>query len=141
MTRRALWGWSPPAPAAVTPWQRRVDRFLTSGWTAVYFIGVIVLLNLAPHLATRWDLGLVAVASLAGGTWCAHNFWRCRQVHCVVTAAGWLGTGLLAGVEAAMGRSLISGGEQTVLLAVLAAAIAFELLWWRVRGTNAIRRR
>ena len=124
----------------MTPWQRRVDRLLTSGWTAVYFVGIVALLNVAPHLATRWDLSLVALAGLAGGARCAHNFWRCRQAHCLVTALGWLGTGLLAGVEAVIGRSLIGGDEQAIMLAVLAAGIAFEIVWWQFRGTNAIRR-
>lgn len=140
MAPRALWGWSPPASVADTPRKRRVDGFLSSGWTAVYFIGIVALLNLAPHLATRWDLGLVALASLAGGAWCAHNFWRCRQAHCLITAAGWLALTLLAGVETAVGHSLIGGHEQTVLLAVLAAAVVFEVVWWRARGTHALPR-
>jgi hypothetical protein len=136
----ALWGWSPPDRPADTRLKRRADRLLPrSGVPAVVcFAAVVGLLVLAPHLPIRADLAADGLAALAGGAWCGLNFWRCRHAHCAVTSAGWLALSVLAFTEAALGHSLISGYEQPVFLAVLAAALAFETAWRRVRGTNAI---
>jgi hypothetical protein len=119
-----------------------VDRILPStGFPALaYFAAVIVLLNVAPHLPTRGELTLVGVAALAGGSWCAANFWRCRHAHCLITSTGWLALSGLAFVEAIPGHSVIGGNEQTVFLAILAAGIAFEVVWRAARGTNAVTR-
>jgi len=136
----ALWGWSPPRLPADTPAKQVVDRVLPStGFPALaYFAAVVVLLNLAPHLPTRGELALDGLAALAGGGWCAANFWRCRHAHCLITGTGWLALSGFAFVEAIMGRSVIGGNEQIVFLAVLAAGIAFEVAWRIARGTNAV---
>jgi hypothetical protein len=47
---------------------------------------------------------------------------------------------VLAFTEAGLGRSLIGGDEQLVFLAVLAAAVAFEVAWRCARGTSAVTR-
>jgi len=77
---------------------------------------------------------------VAAGGWCGLNFWRCRQAHCMVNAAGWLGLSLVAFAEAGLGRSLIHGDEQLVFLGVLVAALGFEGLWYLAKGTNVISR-
>jgi hypothetical protein len=82
-------------------------------------------------------LGVDGLAFLAGGSWCALNFWRCRHAHCLVTAGGWLGLRALAFAEARVGHSVIAGDEQPVFLAILAAGLLFELAWSRTHGTNA----
>jgi hypothetical protein len=51
---------------------------------------------------------------------------------------GWSPPDLPAG--AALGHSLISGYEQPVFLAVLAASVLFECGWSTARGTNALGR-
>jgi len=68
------------------------------------------------------------------------NFWRCRHAHCVVSSTGWLVLSVLAFTGAGLGRSLIGGDEQLVFLAVLAAAVAFEVVWRCARGTSAVTR-
>ena len=78
------------------------------------------------------------LAFVAAGGWCGLNFWRCRQAHCMVNAAGWLGLSLVAFAGAALGRSLIYGDEQLVFLGVLLAALGFEGLWYLGKGTNVI---
>ena len=141
-SKRALFGWSPPDLPADTALKRRADRLLPrTGWAAVlYCAAVIGLLNLAPHLPERGNLAVDGLAALAGGAWCALNFWRCRHAHCVVSSTGWLLLSVLAFTEAGLGRSLIGGDEQLVFLAVLAAAVAFEVVWRCARGTGAVTR-
>jgi hypothetical protein len=138
---RALWGWSPPDLVADTPVKRRIDRLLPrSGLPALAcFAAIVGLLTLAPHLPLRAGLAADGLAALAGAAWCAVNFWRCRQAHCAVTSTGWLALSILALAEAGTGHSLISGYEQPVFLAVLAAALAFEVAWRCVCGTGALR--
>jgi hypothetical protein len=137
---RALWGWSPAARPAVTPLQRRVDRMLprTGVSCVLYFLAVVALLGIAPHLPGRADLAADGLAALAAGTWCVLSFWQCRQAHCVVSGAGWLGLALVAFAGAGLGHSVIGGYEQPVFVGVLVAAVAFESVWCAVRGTNAV---
>jgi hypothetical protein len=135
-----LWGWSPPLLVADTSLKRAVDRILPRTGLPVFlfFALVIVLLGLAAHLALRGELALDGLAALAGGGWCSLNFWRCRQAHCLVCGAGWLALSVFAFAEAALGRTLIAGDEQLVLLGILVAALAFEALWTWARRTNAV---
>jgi hypothetical protein len=119
---------------ADTPVKRRVDRLLPRGWPAVaYFAAVIGLLGLAQLLPAPAYLVADAVAFLAGGSWCALNFWRCRQAHCLFTGSGWLLLGLFAAAEAGLGRSLIDGDAQLVFLGVLATGLVFEGFWYLMR--------
>jgi hypothetical protein len=138
--QRSLWGWSPPPLPARTRWQDAVDRWLPrSGAECVLYFAVVAgLLSLAPHLPVRGDLALEASAFLAAGSWCALNFWRCRQVHCLLTGAGWLALGALTLGEVALGHSLAHGYEQLIFLAVLAAGVAFEAAWAFLTRTNAL---
>ena len=137
---RALWGWSPPDLPADTAVKRRADRLLPrTGVAAVLFYAVVIaLLNIAPHLPERADLAVDGLAALLGAAWCGLNFWRCRHAHCIVTSTGWVALGVLAVTGAALGHSLIGGNEQLVFLAVLAAAVVFEVGWRLARGSSAI---
>ncbi|MGH3149309.1 MAG: hypothetical protein ACRDOB_01065 [Streptosporangiaceae bacterium] len=135
-------GWGPPARPADTPAKRAVDRFLPRpGWPAVaYFAVVIGLLGLAQALPAPGYLAVDAVAFLAGGSWCALNFWRCRQAHCLLTGVGWLLLALFAAAEAGLGHSVIHGDEQPLFVAILAVGLAFECLWhWLGRGSAVTR--
>ena len=136
---RALFGWSPQRLPADTTRKGRVDRLLLgTAPTVVVLAAVVGLLNLAPLLPLRGELAVDGLAALLAGGWCSLNFWRCRHAHCLVTAGGWLPLAAFAFVEAGLGRSLIGGYEQPVFIAVLALAIAFEVVWTRSQGTNAI---
>jgi hypothetical protein len=117
-----------------------MDRILprTGRSCAVYFLAVIALLAVAPHLPGRAGLAADGLAALAAGSWCAVNFWRCRQAHCLISGIGWLGLTLLAFAGAGLGHSVIGGYEQLVFLGVLVAALAFEGAWCLARGTNAV---
>lgn len=139
-TSRALCGWSPadlPADNAVTP---AVDRFVPRTGVPViaFYLAVTGMLLVAGVLPVRSALALDGFAFLAGGAWCALNFWRCRHAHCVVTGAGWLGMSLFTLGEAVFGRSIIWGDEQLVFVAVLGIAVVFELIWSASRGTNSL---
>jgi hypothetical protein len=130
---------SPPGLPADTPAKRRVDRLLPRGLSAVvYFAAVTGLLGLAQLLPAPGYLVVDAVAFLAGGTWCALNFWRCRQAHCLLTGSGWLLLALLAAAEAGLGHSLIGGDEQLAFLGILAAGLVFECAWHLAHRTNAV---
>ncbi|MGH3437430.1 MAG: hypothetical protein ACRDRN_13295 [Sciscionella sp.] len=125
------------APTSTEPTQ--ADATVRCGeHGALYFGAAITLLLLAPYLSTRAELAVDGFAALAGGGWCAANFWRCRHAHCVITATGWLTLTVFASVEAALGHSLIGGNEQLVFLAVLLLALAFEGAWYLTHGSNAI---
>jgi hypothetical protein len=128
---RALWGWSPPDLPANTSLRRRADCLLprTGRAALLYCAAVVALLNLAPHLPERANLAVDGLAALAAGAWCGLNFWRCRHAHCVVTSTGWTSLSVLAFTGAALGHSLIGGNERPVSLAVLAAAVVFEIAW------------
>lgn len=139
-SRRALWGWSPPARPAASRLEHRIDRIfpLTGIPCALYLVAVIALLGIAPHLPIRAELAVDGLAALAAGSWCAANFWRCRHAHCVIDAVGWLGLAVLAFVEAGLGHSVIGGYEQAAFAGILVVALAFEGVWRLARGTNAV---
>lgn len=141
-TGGAIGGWSPPDLPADTALKRMVDhiRFRHCWSTAAYIAAIAGLLSLAPHLSIRAGLAADGLAALAAGGQCGLNFWRCRHAHCLVTATGWLPLSVLAFAGAWLGHSVIGGDEQAVFLAVLAAALAFEGLWYLARGTNSITR-
>jgi hypothetical protein len=136
-TRRALFGWSPPDLPADTAGKRRIDLLLR-GPAVLYFALVIALLLVAPELPKRAELLVDGLAALIGSGWCSVNFWRCRHAHCLVTGAGWLGIAAFTGIEAGLGRSVIDGNEQRVLLGILVIGLAFEGVWYLARGTNAL---
>jgi len=121
--------------------KRRIDRVMprTGLPVVVYYALVVSLLIVAPLLPIRAELAVDGLAALAGGGWCAANFWRCRHAHCMITGAGWLALCAFAFIEAAIGRSLIDGNEQPVFLAVIVLALLFEAGWYLWRGTNAVR--
>ena len=124
-------GRAPLLPAG-TAVKRRVDRLLPRwGWPAVaYFAAVAGLFGLAQNLPAPAYLAVDAAAFAAGGIWCALNFWRGRQAHCLLTGSGWLLLALFAAAEAGVGHSLISGDEQLVFLAILAIGLGFEAFWY-----------
>jgi hypothetical protein len=138
--KRALFGWSPPDLPADTVAKRRADRLLPrTGAAALLCYAVVVgLLSLAPHLPERGNLAVDGLAALLGAAWCGLNFWRCRHAHCVVTSTGWAVLSVLAFTGACLGRSLIGGYEQPVFLAVLAAGVLFEAVWYLLRGSNSV---
>ena len=137
---RARRAWSLPVLPADTPAKRRVDHLLPSrGLPAVaYFSAVIGLLGLAQIFPAPAYLVVDAVAFLAAGSWCALNFWRCRQAHCLLTGSGWLLLALLAVAEAGLGHSLIGGDEQLVFLGILAIGLVFEGTWYLMHHTHAV---
>lgn len=137
---RSLCGWSPAALPADTAAKRIVDRFMPrTGLAVVLYFGAIAgLMALAPLLPRRGELILDGLAACAGASWCSLNFWRCRHAHCVVTASGWFAVAAFAGFESIIGRSLIAGDEQLVLVLVLAAGLGFESVWYLLHGTNAV---
>jgi hypothetical protein len=137
---RARRAWSLPVLPADTPAKRRADHLLPAGGlpAVAYFAAVIGLLGLAQIFPAPGYLVVDAIAFLAAGSWCALNFWRCRQAHCLLTGAGWLLLALFAAAEAGLGHSLVGGDEQLVFLGILAAGLVFEGIWYLVHRTNAV---
>jgi hypothetical protein len=130
----------PSALPADTQGKRRVDRLLPHRLlpAVAYFAGVAGLLCLAQALPAPACLAVDAAAFLLGGAWCALNFWRCRQAHCLITGVGWLLLSLFAATEAGVGHSLIGGAERLVFLAILAVGCVFECVWYLVHRSNAV---
>src|SRR5215471_11667219 len=132
-------GRAPLLPADIAV-KHRVDRFLPRwGWPAVaYFAVVAGLFGLAQNLPAPAYLAVDATAFAAGGVWCALNFWRCRQAHCLLTGSGWLLLALFAAAEAGVGHSLIGGDEQLAFLGILAIGFIFEGAWYLIHRDNAV---
>jgi hypothetical protein len=139
-TPPSLWGWSPPPLPTESAMARRVDRFLPrTGLPCLFFLlAVVALLNLAPHLPARGQLGVEGIAFAAAGGWCALNFWRCRQAHCLISGFGWLALSVLTFIETGIGHSVIGGNEEPAFLGVLAIALVFEGAWYLAHRTNAV---
>lgn len=139
-SRRALCGWSPADLPADTAWKRRVDRYVprTGVGVALYFLAIVVALNVSGLLPRRPELVVVGLSAAAAGVWCAINFWRCRHAHCIVGGVAWPALAAFCFVEAGLGRTLVGGDEGLVFVAILVAAIALEAVWVCGRGTNAI---
>jgi hypothetical protein len=93
----------------------------------------------APFLPKRGELALDGLAALAAGGWCSANFWRSRHAHCLVSGVGWLGLSVFAFSEAVLGYSVIHGDEQLVFVGILVLGLGFEVGWYQLRGTNAVR--
>lgn len=134
----------PVALPATTRWHRGADRLLravyalgTVGLVAVVLAGFLVA-ALLPESVGIW---LAGILYLAVGGYCSLNFWRCREAHCIVTGIGFTVLGLAVLAAAVGARTVVFEHEGSVLLGVLAAAIAFEAAWrWR-HGSNVVRRR
>jgi hypothetical protein len=133
-TARFLFGRAARFPADTpvgTPVKRLTGRLMPRrGWPAAgFFAAVAGLLGLAQILAAPAFLVVDAAAFLAAGSWCAVNFWRCRQAHCLVTGPGWLLLAAFTLTEAGLGHSLIGGDEQLVFLSILGVGVILECLW------------
>ncbi|MGH3412541.1 MAG: hypothetical protein ACRDPH_05615 [Marmoricola sp.] len=130
----------PPVLPADTPAKRLADRLLPrSGWPEVaYFAVVVALLGRAGQLPARPGLVVTGLACLAGGAWCAVNFWRCRHAHCLITGAGWLALGVTALTGAGLGHSLLHGADRPAFLGVLAVGVLFEAATYLTRGSYTL---
>lgn len=119
--------------------KRFADRILPRGlWMCLFFAAVAVAVFGAPHLPARPGLALEATATLAAGSYCLLNFWRCREAHCILSGSGWSALALFEFVELGLGRSLIDRAEGLVFLVILAVAYGFEA-WWRAsHGTKVL---
>jgi len=130
----------PPALPATLPWQAAADRFLDA--TRPQLVPVLLCLGFLAALASNLlpmpggMLPLAAFFLLAGG-WCTLNFVRSREAHCVLDGLGWDALGIVALVAVPVGadwRSPLWVG----FFAILAGAVAFEVVWAKVRGSTAI---
>jgi hypothetical protein len=88
----------------------------------------------------RAGLAIASVYVTVIGVYCALNFRRCRETHCVVTGPGFLLAAALGFAAALVPGSALSwfrtGTEAAVFLAVLAAGYALE---WAVAARTGHR--
>lgn len=131
-----------PARPAHNRLERILDRYVAL--TAPFLRGCIVFFVVGAVEAASFRLGSTAglvlmVAYLTlHSTYCLSNFFRCREVHCIVTGSGWLMLAVIAGSGALAGQDL----RKTVwdaFLAVAIAGFALEFVWTAVRGSAALR--
>lgn len=84
------------ARGPVTGYLRRVEP-VVRGWVGV--VSTVVVFGagsaLSSGIGERVGLLVVSAWVLLFGTYCALNFWHCRETHCVVTGAGWTPLSLL----------------------------------------------
>ena len=130
---------APDPMAADTRAKRIANRVLPTGRSQwVFFAAVAIAIAAAPSLSREPGLWLDLVATVAASAWCLVNFWRCREVHCIVTGTGWAALAVLIAIELAVGRSFVLGSEGLVFLAILVVGIGFEALWRLRHRTNAL---
>jgi hypothetical protein len=133
-------------PAALDPtrrWHGAADRFLIA--SRVWLIPAAVVLGVAAgqvanQLPSRYAMLPAVVYFVMLGGWCSLNFARCREAHCLIT-----GGGFDALAVAALVAVIIDGHWYNLLslmiLPVLIAGFAFEVVWTSRHGENAVRPR
>jgi hypothetical protein len=133
-------------PAALAPtrrWHGAADRFPIA--SRVWLIPAAVALGVgagqvASQLPSRYAMLPAVVYFLIFGGRCSLNFARCREAHCLIT-----GVGFDALAVAALVAVSIDGHWYNLLslmiLPVLIAGFAFEVVWTSRRGENAVRSR
>jgi hypothetical protein len=133
-------------PAALEPtrrWHSAADRFLIA--SRVWLVPVAVALGVAAgqvanQLPSRYAMLPAVVYFLILGGWCTLNFARCREAHCLITGAGFDALAVAAFVAV-----IIDGHWYNLLslmiLPVLIAGFAFEVVWTSRHGENAVRSR
>jgi hypothetical protein len=93
--------------------------------------------QVANQLPSRYAMLPAVVYFLILGGWC---FARCREAHCLITGAGFDALAV-----AALVAVIIDGHWYNLLslliLPVLIAGFAFEVVWTRRHGENAVRSR
>lgn len=133
-------------PVALEPtrrWHAGADRFLLA--TRRWLVPVAVVLGvgagqLADQLPSRYAMLPAVAYFLALGGWCSLNFARCREAHCLITGAGFDALAVAAVVAVGVDGhwyDLLS----LMLLPVLFAGFAFEVVWTSRHGENAVRSR
>lgn len=131
-------------PAALMPtrrWHAAADRFLIA--SRAWLIPAVLLLGigagqLADQLPSRYAMLPAAVYCLLLGGWCSLNFARCREAHCLITGAGFDALAIAALVAVGIDAhwyNLLS----LLILPLLIAGVAFEVVWTRRHGENAVR--
>jgi hypothetical protein len=135
-----------PRPAALEPtrrWHGDADRFLIA--SRAWLIPAAVALGVAAgqianQLPSRYAMLPAVVYFSTLGGWCSLNFARCREAHCLIT-----GVGFDALAVAALVAVIIDGHWYNLLslmiLPVLIAGFAFEVVWTNRHGENAVRSR
>lgn len=142
-SRCSLFGARPAALEPTRRWHGAADHFLIA--SRAWLIPAAVALGVAAgqianQLPGRYAMLPAFVYFLALGGWCTLNFARCREAHCLITGAG-----LDALAVAALVAVIIDGHWYNLLslmiLPVLIAGFAFEVLWTSRHGENAVRSR
>ena len=131
-----------PTPPPTNARQRLADRYRDlTGPVFRMPLGVLVAIGVAVaagRLPVRAGMALDALFLITIGIYCAANFWRCREAHCVVTGTGWTATGLAA-IVAAVGGYAWNDLLWISFLAVWVVGVAFEFTVRRRTGSNALR--
>lgn len=130
-----------PTPPPTTVGQRLADRYRDlAGPVFRMPIGVLVAIGVAVAagwLPVRAGMALDALFLLAIGVYCAANFWRCREAHCVITGTGWTAAGLAA-MLAAVGGYAWNDALWIWFLIVWVVGLTFEFAVRRRTGSNVL---
>jgi hypothetical protein len=130
----------PPSRAQTRDWHRAADRFLILSRSAVVpvFAALAFLASFAGNQLSGRAAGLPMVAYfLAVGSWCAVNFARCREAHCLITGIGFAALAAATAISAGLDRDW-RGPLWIAALAVLAAGALFETGWTARHGRDAV---
>ena len=132
----------PPPPSPRNRFERALDAYtnLTAPFVRGCFVFVTVALVVlaSSRLGRAGGVPVQAAFLLLIATYCLANFARCREAHCIVTGLGYLSFAIVGAWAVFAGRDVRSG-EWIAFLAITLLGHAFEALWRRARGTNALR--
>ena len=99
-------------------------------------LGVVLIVAVffgAGALGGRAGLALASTYLVFLGSYCALNFWHCRETHCAVTGPGWTVAGLLGWAAAVLpGGALSWYTVNTASLATVGVFVAGYGLEWAV---------
>lgn len=110
----------------------RLVEHVTRGWIAVVLSVVFfsAASGVSQGVSGRGGVALAGVWVLFLGSYCALNFWHCRETHCVITGSGWVPLGLLGIAAALMPGAGLSwfgvNAEVAAFVAVLGLGYAVE---------------
>jgi hypothetical protein len=134
---------APTAPPPTTAWERAADRYRAAAAIVfgggLFLLGALLVYRASISLPVRWGLVVAGIYFLGGASYCAVNFLRCHEAHCIVTSIGWTALGLvvLAGAVVAAGWLRWAW---LAFLVVLITGHVFEGIWRATHGSNALRR-
>jgi hypothetical protein len=107
-------------------------------------VGIVLILAVffvSSLIGRRVGLPIAGSYLLLLGSYCALNFWHCRETHCVITGPGWTAAGVFGLAAALVPGKLLSWFSVATLSSItIAVFLAGCCMEWAVAGKTGRRR-